>query len=179
MCCRKHLCIPPHPGMFNPSHMSNSFHHSILLFFLWHHQLPVGALCFRATMLFLCRDNNREAGKQWNVPHLSCVTQHLLTVLTTSLLSNTCQVHLWRGRLWAVVVVKSCLSSCFCFYRSLKVSSIYSASSRFLSLHYANVWFASASRSTVLTNLEKNIPTTNTQAWKVSYLKGNWLCEGN
>ena len=80
--------------------MSNSFHHSSRLSYLWRHLLPVDALCFRATMLFLCRDNNHKAGKQWNVPHLSCVTQHLLTVLTASLPSSTCQVHLWRGRLW-------------------------------------------------------------------------------
>lgn len=43
------------PGITNQSHMAVSFHHSVLLCYQWHHLLLVGVLCFRATMLFLCR----------------------------------------------------------------------------------------------------------------------------
>lgn len=142
------------PGLTNQSHMSDSFHHSILLSYQWHHLLLVGALCFRAMMLFLCRasiphaDNNHKAGRQWNdlgLFHVSTRRQWLNTYSVFSqlvFLSNTRQVHFLvincRRRDYAgVVVVKSgcvwvCQDVCFWMWDSSTVPcwEFY--------LHYAN-----------------------------------------
>lgn len=86
--------------------MPDSFHHSILLSYQWHHLLLVGALCFRAMMLLLCysyADNNHKTGKQWNNPHLfhlcdSTLTQFFIPEFSSPntecvFVSNTWLVH--------------------------------------------------------------------------------------